>query len=309
MLPNTFTWSISRHRVFQQCRRRYWLAHYGAWGGWTSGAGPEVRARYIEKGLHSVPSLLGVLVHEAAEWGITMARRGHPPSVERARERYGRQARRILDGSRAGWMRHDPKRHRGLAEHYYGGDVDDTAFLAELDELLEGMFAHPVYQRVLSVPERVVEMEDLQTVLVGGIPVWVSPDVVMADGHGGFAVVDWKTGRHQGAAAVDEQLAIYVLHVLAAHLGGRRQPERVAALHADLRGGGHRVWRADGGWLARAEALVAESARAMRELLSDVASNTADEARFPGLPDGDPVCARCALRRSCGRESGQKMSD
>ncbi|MCB9742026.1 MAG: hypothetical protein H6740_05470 [Alphaproteobacteria bacterium] len=31
-LQNTFSWSYSRHGLFAQCRRKYWLNHYAFWG-------------------------------------------------------------------------------------------------------------------------------------------------------------------------------------------------------------------------------------------------------------------------------------
>jgi hypothetical protein len=37
-LANTFSWSYSRHGMFSECLRKYWLSYYGSWGGWGRGA-------------------------------------------------------------------------------------------------------------------------------------------------------------------------------------------------------------------------------------------------------------------------------
>ncbi|HEY6105359.1 MAG TPA: PD-(D/E)XK nuclease family protein, partial [Anaeromyxobacteraceae bacterium] len=35
-LANEFSWSKSRHDKFQDCRRAYFYAYYGSWGGWEA---------------------------------------------------------------------------------------------------------------------------------------------------------------------------------------------------------------------------------------------------------------------------------
>ena len=35
-IRNAFSWSFTRHRTFQDCRRAYYLNYYGYWNGWSN---------------------------------------------------------------------------------------------------------------------------------------------------------------------------------------------------------------------------------------------------------------------------------
>ena len=50
-LKNTFSWSVSRHRIFSECRRAYYYRHYGFWGGWDVESDPRIREIYVLKSL------------------------------------------------------------------------------------------------------------------------------------------------------------------------------------------------------------------------------------------------------------------
>ena len=64
-LQNEFSWSKSRHEKFQECRRAYYLAYYGSWGGWQAAHGSTVREIYVLKKLSSRWQWAGSLVHDA----------------------------------------------------------------------------------------------------------------------------------------------------------------------------------------------------------------------------------------------------
>ncbi|MBU1700874.1 MAG: PD-(D/E)XK nuclease family protein, partial [Candidatus Eisenbacteria bacterium] len=52
-LKNTFSWSHSRKRLFDDCPRAYYFRYYGSWEGWLHDAPPLARALYILKQLKS----------------------------------------------------------------------------------------------------------------------------------------------------------------------------------------------------------------------------------------------------------------
>jgi hypothetical protein len=66
-LENTFSWSLSRHRTFRECPRKYWFHYYGAWGGWEYDAPPEARELYLLKNLTGLHLIAGDVVHRAIE--------------------------------------------------------------------------------------------------------------------------------------------------------------------------------------------------------------------------------------------------
>ena len=46
-LKNEFSWSRSRMKNFEECRRKYWFGAYGMWDGWDSRADARKKETYI----------------------------------------------------------------------------------------------------------------------------------------------------------------------------------------------------------------------------------------------------------------------
>ena len=91
-LQNEFSWSTSRHEKFVECRRAYYYAYYGSWGGWEAAPGSSVRELYVLKKLSSRWQWAGSVVHEAIRQLLERAKlRGEftpvDALVQRTRER------------------------------------------------------------------------------------------------------------------------------------------------------------------------------------------------------------------------------
>ena len=63
-LQNIFSWSISRDRLFNDCRRAYYYNYYGAWGGWETGASEFCRKAYLLKNIQGIDAWVGDSVHK-----------------------------------------------------------------------------------------------------------------------------------------------------------------------------------------------------------------------------------------------------
>ena len=308
-LKNEFSWSWSRHRAFAHCRRLYWLQHYGFWGGWRRGS--PAREIYIQKRLNTRPQWLGTQVHEAAEWTLREVLRGAYPPAETVVQRARAQASAMIRDSAAGRYRDDPKRRPGFVEHYYGVPVSDEQWEADLDEIARQvghLFDNQVFLRLTNVPAQIDEVEELRQVTLDGVPVWVSLDVLVHDADGRRVVIDWKTGRSHDPETVAQQLGIYGAYVASRYFGVDPGGDtaaidgRILAIHVDLREGKHEVLPVDSTIIAEAVERVRTSAAEMRAALADPAENVAHREHFPMLPEGSEACARCAYRRTCGRE-------
>lgn len=312
-LKNEFSWSWSRHRTFHTCLRQYWYNHYAFWGGWDKNAPADVRELYIQKKLTSRPQWLGTSVHAVAEEVLGAVRRGRYPPVEEVVTRALRDARRAIENSENGLYRANPKRFPGFVDHYYGAPetMDWPQDLDELERQVRALFEHPIFRRLCAVPGRIVEIEELEQIDVGGVPVWVSLDVLVSDGDEGLVVIDWKTGKAHDAETVARQLGVYGLYVLDRYLGGAgAEPAedrvgKVRGVYANTRLGDFTTVPLTNEHLSTTRSLIEESAAAMRERLADPAANLAREEDFPRLPEGAPECARCVFRRSCGREQAR----
>lgn len=302
-LKNNFTWSYSRHGLFDECKRKYWLNHYGMWGGWDKRRAPErTRELYIQKSLATLPMWIGTVVHDAAEGCLKSLVRRRVPERERVIDQALGRARRDIQESRDGAWRDDPKRKGSFQLHYYGLDEPAGAFDDALDTIraqVETLMESRIYQRMARHPELILEVEELLSIDVGGVPVWVKLDGLMRGKDGGVVVVDWKTGKFHADAAVDRQLGVYGLYALQRWV---ESPDQIKAMHVNLREGAWRTFDLDAAHLEDTRAFIQTSADAMKALLRDVDENLAEEDDFPLLPEGDPRCGRCRFRRDCGRE-------
>lgn len=305
---NEFSWSWSRHRAFLECRRKYWLAHYGFWGGWKRGS-PQ-REIYTQKRLNTRPQWLGSLVHELVERTLKDALNGRAASPERVVERARRRAWGMIEDSERGRYRDEPKHRPGFVEHYYGQEVTREQWEQDVEEIarqLAGLFGNPVFRRLLDVPARIREIEELQQLQVGSVPVWVSLDVLVEDGEGGFVVIDWKTGRGHDVETVAGQLSVYGAYVLQRYLDEDLREvtpqalDRVKAMYVNLRSGDREVLSVDLTALTDALECIDGSASEMRALLVDEAENVARIDDFPMLPEGSAACSTCNFRGTCGR--------
>lgn len=303
-LQNTFSWSHSRHSLFQECLRAYYLNHYGFWGGWDAEAPAQVRETYIQKQLTRRPMWLGTVVHNTAERALRALAAGRRLEPEDALRNAMRLARLDIAASRRGAYRGNPKHVTGFQEHYYQEPEPDDAWdqvLSEIEQQLRQLFQDPVYLRICAVPDRLVEVERLEQVLVGDVPVWVKLDALISDGKGGLVVLDWKTGRQHEEHVIAAQLGVYGLYCMERY---QVSADRIVAMHVNLRHGVRTRHPVDPEVLERSRSAILESAGRMRSMLRDVARNEAHPDDFPMLPPQDGACGTCRFRRTCGREEG-----
>lgn len=296
-----FVWSMSRHRTLQRCPRAYWYDYYGSRGGWRSKAAAEARELYLLKGLKSVPQWVGIEVHEVAERVVGLAREGRSFDLADTLADVRRRALRTMNDAKAGMYRLNPKRYHGFLDVEYGTETPErwAAAIEDLVEQVEAALTHPIMLRIFDVPARVVEVEQLERVPVAGVPTWVSLDVLVEDGRGGYVVVDWKTGRHVNELSVSRQVALYAAYVQ------RRYDvpaSGVRGLIAYTRTKQFREVSCSPADLAEVRELVQQSAAEMRAHGTDPDSDEAPIEAFDLLPEGSETCATCRYRRICGRE-------
>lgn len=301
-LKNELVWSHSRGKAFEGCLRAYWLTYYGSWGGWDRSAPPQVREAYVQKKLTSRAMWTGTMVHGVAEAGLKRALDGDPMPLDEALGHAARNARTDIEDSATGRWLARPAKRVGFREHYYGEAVADTdwdAALAEIDRQIRTLYAHRIWRRLMQVPARVREVEELRRFPVGDGEVYVALDVLVDDGQGGVVIVDWKTGEAHSDEVIAAQLGVYGLYATQV-LGV--PDDRIRALHVNVRHDTETQHPVGPAEIAAARATVAESLAAMRAKLADVRGNVADADAHPQVPDGDPRCRRCSFRRTCGRE-------
>ncbi|MHC4956369.1 MAG: PD-(D/E)XK nuclease family protein, partial [Planctomycetota bacterium] len=119
-LENTFSWSFSRSRTFQDCPRKYWYHYYGSWGGWERDAPEQARELYRLKNVTGLHLIAGDVVHRAIERALTDLARGNPPEMEPVLAWCKSEMQKGLVESKQNLARESPKRYVRLAEHEFG---------------------------------------------------------------------------------------------------------------------------------------------------------------------------------------------
>lgn len=305
-LQNEFSWSKSRHERFAECRRAYFYAYYGSWGGWEAEHGTPVRELYVLKKLSSRWQWAGSVVHRTVKRVLQAARAtGNLWPLEKTLERTRSRARSEWAWSRDKSYWREPSQIVGLVEHEYGEAVPDVEWKKLYEQVIEGslraFYASPTLERIRGLSrDQWLSVDELDSWDFEGTKIWVAVDFAYREAHGQVNVVDWKTGKERG---VDHtQVGIYALY---AQQKWNVAPEQVRGglvyLVPNGSPGGELVpVAADAAALDACQAEMRASIAAMRSVLSDPERNAAVEASFPRLPERE-ACRRCPFRRPCGR--------
>jgi len=310
-----FSWSISRHTTFEECRRRYYLHYYASRR--VREAGDElVSAIWWLKQLTNLPLWIGSLVHDVAAAALRAHRAGKFISTDLLRAEALTDYQAGIRASSRG-AKHYPtiggrQDKRGswvvLFEHIYGAE-DFDAQIAEgerrLAGLVDALFASAAYDRIMSLPPAALAEIDrpFQSYPYGPLPgigivrMFAIPDVLLAH-DGRITIYDWKTGGVE-YDHIRLQAGVYRLY---AHLQYGLPEDAIDVLIADLNGGGVSV-NPPGGVpsLQEARALVESSMLTMIEQMDDQQYNTVAVASSP-LTQDLSLCCYCAFKRACWRE-------
>ncbi len=207
------SWSASRAREFDRCKREYWLARYASWGWWTERPRGERFQTMVHKCLTSLPAFTGDVVHRAiARWfelkaaGTTMT----------AAELYEHARELFRDGWRQsagdGWKER-PNKSTHLFEHHYQWEIPAarTEAARELIERSTRWFCEaPELARVRNAdPASWLGVEALDTYQFLGTKVYAVPDYAAKEEEK-FHIWDWKTGKPRDSDLF--QLHTYALY-------------------------------------------------------------------------------------------------
>jgi hypothetical protein len=306
-LQNEFSWSKSRHEKFAECRRAYFYAYYGSWGGWEAAPGTAVRELYVLKKLSSRWQWAGSVVHDALKQVLSRARAaGDVPPLERVLERTRAKARAEWSGSRDKSYWRESSRIVGLVEHEYGEVVPDGDWKVLWQSTVEGslraLFASPTWEEIRHTPVGDwLTVDEIDAWEFEGTKVWLALDFAYRGRDGRVHVIDWKTGREREVDHV--QVGIYALYarhrwqVPAEGVTG----DLVYTVPSAPGAAAERVSvAADAAALEACQVEMRSSIGAMRALLADPARNVAARDAFPQLAERE-ACRRCPFRRPCGR--------
>ncbi len=300
-VPRGFSWSASRHGMFEDCPRAYFFHYYLALG---KARGAD-RARGFEakrlRSMTSVPMWIGSCVHDAIESALKAVRAGEIVDLDRVREQMLERMRGDYVASRddLAKQRRDYRTLVRFHEHEYGPVPEPSAWKAAADDAVE-MFHR--WGQLSYLPDvqsldagQILGIEDLDSWEFHGVPVWVKIDLAYRDAEGSVHILDWKTGRRVTPENPTQMTgyAIYAQRNWNVELEALRVREVYLRLENP-----EKVCEVSEETLALAQDKILESIRSMIGALENPAVNVAVEQDFPAAP-ADWRCSRCFFRGIC----------
>jgi len=311
-LQNTFSWSLTRERLFAECRRKYWLQYYGTWGGWEADAAHEIKVGYILKQLRTRHMWAGGIVHDAIEQVLAAWFRGRDVDPTAVEQHTVEGMRADFRSSRDRRYVHQPKTC-ALFEHHYNVVLEDTDWLrvrAHVSHCLRTFFRSQWAAELQALPaDDWLAIERFAKFEIDGVPVIAKPDAAhrLPDGNG-IRIIDWKTGKSQGGEEDVDQRFQLLLYTQFAVAKWGVPPESITAVAVNLHHDDADEMHFTQEDLDRLRARVVDSAEPMvsRLIDRDRARNEADAADFP-MQDEPSACRRCSYKELCWREGWQDL--
>ena len=210
---NDFSWSFSRHNMFNTCKRKYYYSYYGSWGGWNKDADDLSQKLYMLNKMTSLPMLAGSIVHDEVERTLKILRYGRSADQEKSKDNVVKNFKQSWAQSKNEEWRDSPKWKTNLFEHYYGKKPSDQDLLDIRDLMvnsIDGFFASDSYRFIQTMSDtQWLAIEDLDSFEIHGTKLWVKLDFAIRHGERVY-IYDWKTGKVVNENEV--QLAVYAIY-------------------------------------------------------------------------------------------------
>jgi len=304
-ITNDFTWSFSRHRMFNSCKRKYYYQYYGSWGGWENSAEETTKKLYMLKNITTLPMLAGDVVHKMISIVLESWKKRYEISVEKAENQIINNFRRAWRESKNCEWEKSPKWKTNLFEHYYEENPSKDRLLEIKDTLVESIHGFYLSEsfdfiKTLSTQEW-LSKEKMDTFDFHATKIWCVVDFAVRHTERVY-IYDWKTGKKTPEDEV--QLSIYALYArekwdvdlkdlrlidvyLKHHLSPKIKPNRTI--------------------VTKTENMINDSIFNMKELLDDEFENKASIGKFP-MVDNNWVCSYCKYKEVCYPDSWKKLS-
>jgi CRISPR/Cas system-associated exonuclease Cas4 (RecB family) len=214
-----FSWSLSRHKTFLDCSRKYAYDYYIGHNGWLKESSIISKDAYRLKKITNLEMLFGNVVHEiifnVMNQYLTTS---HIPTENELVQRI----RNILNTAFIDSMQRKvlwsarPKYYTMLHEIYYGGSLPKEKvhdIQERLDVCMKNFFKSKTFTDILNKKQmKFIEAERFRYMRMNDVKVTIVMDFVYRDMENGkWIIVDWKTGKESYEDR--HQLALYALYL------------------------------------------------------------------------------------------------
>ena len=297
---NEFSWSFSRHRTFNTCKRKYYYNHYGIWGGWKDDADEETKKLYMLKQMTSLPMLAGSLVHKEVQRILESVRKGWSLPQDKAETEVVNNFKRAWRESKNMEWQEKPKWKTNLYEHYYNKELSDERLLEIKDVMIDsikGFYDSDSFSFIKTLaPTEWLSIEELDSFEIEGTKIWVKLDFAARHGERAY-IYDWKTGRE--VKEDENQLAVYTLYAME-KWGVELKQVRLFDVYL-MKQIPVKV-KPTAVLINNVKHIIQQSINGMKSLLDDVTENEASIENFPKVDDATKdswPCSYCNFKEMC----------
>jgi hypothetical protein len=303
---SAFSWSVSRHSLFDRCKRAYYLNYYGA-RRVREANNPMVSAIWWLKQGRPLKMWIGSVIHHVAQQAVKAHSVGLPYTDDEVIDLALAYFQGGLTASRRG-AKHENEWIVLLEDLYPDRfpPFDPDAVSHIVLDLARSFLESEAYALILSLPpEAILEIDEpFQSFNMVGVPqldevrIFAIPDVLLRIDDR-ITIIDWKTGDAE-RESIRDQAGVYRLY---AHEKYGLPEDQIDVQIVDLANGGVSI-QPPGGTPSVAEAreFITHSIAAMVERMDYPVYNTAAINAFP-LTDDLSLCRECPFMRACWRHT------
>jgi len=293
---NEFSWSKSRDYLFNECKRKYYLNHYGSWNGWDWNASEELKEIYMLKNLISKEIWIGQVVHGIIKTVLFRLKSGEEILLSYALSLLRKKLDKDYNNSISKLYKEMPKKIVGLFEHEYETLIPKDKWnklFKMAEECLINFYNSDIYRKIKNTPVvNWVFLEDLLNFNFEGTKIYLSMDFAIKEGNK-IIIYDWKTGRERDINN-EIQLVCYALFVLNKW---DISTENIIAKIYNLRINKIDEIIINSDQIEKIQEYMRKSISGMQELLKDKENNIAEEENFP--INRGPLCSYCKFKKIC----------
>jgi len=294
-LENLLTWSVSRDRLFNDCRRAYFYHYYLAWSGWEAMA-PEIsRKAYLLKNIQGIDAWIGDSVHKVIKWILENKSAGKKVSLDEAKARIKNILVEGWNQSTAKLWEKKVKNNLNLFEHYYKRALTQDTLRSKIKKAVDcitNFYLSGLADKFFALDAKAfLSIDELDGFYLDGVKVFAVPDFAAKGAR--YELYDWKTGKPSDKDIF--QLSFYILY---AKYKWAVEPQDVDIIPVYLNEKSFVSVPATPRDLKGVEVYALKSITLMRSVLSDAANNVADIGLCPKT-DNLRRCDFCRFKEIC----------
>ena len=289
------SWSVSRDRLFNECRRAYYYNYYASWGGWDKKSDEFTRKAYILKNIRNIDAWIGDIVHQIIKWIISSKLYGNVITLDDARKKSKQMLMRTWEQSRSQEWKKNIKNNLNLFEHYYNCEPERVVLMEKMQKVvnsLRNFYNSGLMEFFLKLPkENFLTIDELDSFLFKGTKVFAVPDFAVREEQ--YIIYDWKTGKPYDKDVF--QLSFYKMY---AESKWKASPENIKLIPVYLGSEEVSLTPVSAVPLEEIKTYIVNSIKDMKSVLYDIENNLAN-IELCAKTENAWTCKRCKFQEIC----------